>query len=204
MKVLVADDHVIIRSGLNIVLEQIKEVVGITNANSGEQAYELFCNEAPDIIFMDMNMPGIGGLEATRRITARSTNAKVIIYSMHDNASYAKQAFIAGASGYLLKSGNLSELQQALELVNSGQQYLSHSIALKMALNPNNPIDTLTTREFEVLCLLAEGLSVKDIAPLLTISKKTVATYQTQLKYKLNVTNTVDLMKIAFENDLVH
>jgi DNA-binding NarL/FixJ family response regulator len=153
---------------------------------------------------MDMNMPGIGGLEATRRIRARSTNAKIIIYSMHDNVSYAKQAFSAGASGYVLKSGNLSELHRALKIVDSGQRYLSHSVALKMALNHKNPIDTLTTREFEVLCLLAEGLAVKDIAPLLTISKKTVATYQTQLKSKLNVTNTVDLIKIAFEYDLIH
>ncbi|MDF1588258.1 MAG: response regulator transcription factor [Gammaproteobacteria bacterium] len=204
MKVLIADDHAMIRSGLSLMLEQTDEIEVVADVSSGEQAYETYCREKPDIVLMDMNMPGIGGLESTRRIKARAADAKIIIYSMHDNALYAKQAIAAGAAGYLIKSGEISELFAAIKLVYSGQQYLSHSIALKIALNSSSPIDSLTTREFEVLCLLASGLSVKEIASLFTISKKTVATYQTQLKHKLNINNAVDLIKLAYEYDLVN
>jgi len=152
-------------------------------------------------LVMDMSMPGMGGLESLRRILTRFEDAKVIIFSMHENATFATQALTSGAAGYVAKSGDADDLVKAVLDVSSGKSYLSAGVAQKIALQSlsgdDNPTYKLTAREFEVFRFLAEGKVVDDIAKLLNIGQKTVANYQTLLKQKLGVNSPVELVRLA-------
>ncbi|WP_330110526.1 response regulator transcription factor [Methylophaga thalassica] len=205
MNILIADDHPAIRSGLEAMLKDMNWQVSAC-VSSGELAYEHYCQQKADVVVLDLSMPGIGGIETARRIKARDTDARIIIYSMHSAVMYAKQALMAGALSFVLKSTAIDDLFHAIKQVAQGRSYLSHEVAQKMAMSNvmgDSPIDKLSTREFEVLCLLANGKGVGDIAEILSISKKTVATYQTQLKRKLELNSTADLVKLAIEHELI-
>ena len=156
---------------------------------------------------MDMSMPGMGGLEALRRILHRWSDARVIMFSMHENATYAIQSLTAGAMGYVAKSGNAEDLVKAVKEVASGKSFLSADMAQKVALQSltgdDNPTQRLTSREFEVFRLLAEGKLVEEIAGRLNIGQKTVANYQTSLKQKLDIHSPVELVRLAMKYGVI-
>lgn len=203
IRVLLTDDHAVVRSGVRRLLEQHDGIEVAAEAGSGEQAYQLFGECLPDVLVMDMSMPGMGGLESLRRIIARYHTAKVIIFSMHENATFATQALTSGAVGYVAKSGDADDLVNAIHDVAAGKNYLSAVIAQKIALQSlsgdENPTHKLTAREFEVFRFLAEGKVVEEIARLLNIGQKTVANYQTLLKQKLGVNSPVELVRLAIK-----
>ncbi|WP_438971556.1 response regulator [Methylophaga sp.] len=207
IRVMLVDDHAVVRSGLCRLLEQNADIRVIAEANSGEQAYQIYPDIHPDILVMDMSMPGMGGLEAVRRVLNRWPAARVIMFSMHENATYAIQSLTAGAMGYVAKSGNAEDLVKAVREVSSGKSFLSsdmaHKVALQSLAGDDNPTQRLTSREFEVFRLLAEGKLVDDIASCLSIGQKTVANYQTSLKQKLDIHSPVELVRLAMKYGVI-
>lgn len=207
IKVMLTDDHAVVRSGLCRLLEQNSDIKVVAEAESGEQAYQTYPENRPDVLVMDMSMPGMGGLEALRRILHRWPDARVIMFSMHENATYAIQSLTAGAMGYVAKSGNAEDLVKAVKEVASGKSFLSADMAQKVALQSltgdDNPTQRLTSREFEVFRLLAEGKLVEEIAGRLNIGQKTVANYQTSLKQKLDIHSPVELVRLAMKYGVI-
>ena len=207
IKVLLTDDHAVVRSGVRRLLEQHDGMEVIAEAESGEQAYQLFSEHLPDVLVMDMSMPGMGGLEALRRIIARHQSAKIIMFSMHENATFATQALTSGAAGYVAKSGDADDLVNAVRDVAAGKNYLSAIMAQKIAMQSlagdENPTHKLTAREFEVFRFLAEGKMVDEIAKILNLGQKTVANYQTLLKQKLDVNSPVELVRLAIKYGVI-
>lgn len=201
IRVLLADDHEVIRSGIRRLFELEDDIDVIDEAESGEQAYELYNKLTPDVLLMDMSMPGIGGLEALKRILARDNKAKVVIFSMHENPTFATQALTNGATAYIVKSDRPQEIANAIRLAASGKGHLSAVMANKIALqsmsNFNNPADNLTAREFEVFRLIAEGNTHASIGKTLNIGQKTVSNYQTVLKQKLGIETAVEFVRLA-------
>lgn len=207
INVILTDDHAVVRSGLRRLLEQNEDINVVAEAESGEQAYQLFSDMMPDVLVMDMSMPGIGGLEALRRILAKYNTAKIIVFSMHENATFATQALTAGAVGYVTKSGDANDLITAVRTAAQGKSYLSPEMAQKIALQSmtgdDNPAQRLTVREFEVFRLLAEGRVTEEVAKILNIGQKTAANYQTMLKQKLDVSSPVELVRLAIKHGVI-
>jgi DNA-binding NarL/FixJ family response regulator len=207
ISIMLVDDHVVVRSGLRRLLEQNEDMEVIAEAESGEHAYQTFGEYLPDVLVMDMSMPGMGGLEAVRRILARYPAARIVIFSMHENATFATQAITAGARGYVAKSGAADDLVLGIREANAGRSYLSPAIAQKIALQSlsgdEDPIKRLSAREFAVFQLLAEGNAIEMIADTLNISQKTVANYQTLLKQKLGINSPVELVRLAIRYGVI-
>jgi DNA-binding NarL/FixJ family response regulator len=207
IKLILVDDHAVVRSGLRRLLELNKQVEVIAEADSGEQAYQCYGELKPDIVVMDISMPGMGGLESARRIIKRYPTAKIIVFSMHETASFASQAIKSGVKGYVTKTGAAEELTRAVLEVANGKTFLSAEVAQKIALETlsgqDDPIHQLSGREFEVFRLLAEGKKVEEVAEMLKISQKTVANYYTMIKQKLGVTSPIDMVRFAIRHGLV-
>ena len=197
------DDHAVVRAGVKRLLEQepLFEVIG--EAESGEKGYQLFGALKPDVMVMDLSMPGMGGLEAIRRIMMRHEKAKILVLSMHEDLSFANQALKLGAKGYLIKNTLGDDLVKAIETISRGEVFLSDEIAKKIAVSSiegdQDPIHDLSAREFEIFRLLAEGLEVDAIATTLNISSKTVSNYQTMIKQKLNINTPIELIRYAIK-----
>jgi len=207
IKVILPDDHVVVRSGLRRLLEQTVGLEVVAEAESGEQAYQTFGDFLPDVIIMDLSMPGMGGLEGARRIIQRHPAARILIYSMHENASFAMQALKAGVKGYVSKNGMAEDLIKAVQEIAKGKTFLSSEIAQKIALQTltgdEDPVRQLSAREFEVFRLLAAGAKAEDISDMLKISQKTVANYHTMIKQKLGVNSPIELVRFAIRHGLV-
>jgi len=207
IRIILADDHSVVRSGLRRLLEQNPSMEVIAEAESGEQAYQLYTELLPDVVFMDISMPGMGGLEAIRRILGRNSHARVVIFSMHENAAFAFQAMNMGAKGYVAKSSMAEDLVIAVKKAAVGQAYISPVVAQKMALQSVSGDDVLakklSAREFEVFRLIAEGKNAEDIGHVLNISQKTVANYQTMIRQKLGVNSPVELVRLAIRHGLI-
>jgi DNA-binding NarL/FixJ family response regulator len=207
IRIVLADDHAVVRSGLRRLLEHSEGMEVVAEAESGEQAYQKFSEHLPDVLVMDMSMPGMGGLEALRRILTRYSGARIVIFSMHENAAFASQALNAGAKGYVGKSGAADDLVTAIREVAAGRGYLSATVAQKVALQTlsgsDEPIHRLSAREFEIFRMLAEGNSVEAVAEQLNISHKTVANYQTILKQKLGVSSPVEMVRLAIRHGVI-
>lgn len=203
IKVLLVDDHAVVRSGFRRLLEQTAKIAVTAEAENGEDAYRLLTESQPDVTVMDLSMPGMGGLETMRRILARFPGARILVFSMHENAAFARQAFKAGAHGYVTKASAPEVLVTAVQAVARGERYLGPDMAHKIALDnlegEGDPLSQLSAREFELFRLLAEGQSVEEIAGKLCISQKTVANYHTQIKQKLNIANPVELVRMAIK-----
>lgn len=206
-KVILVDDHSVVRSGLKRLLESEKSIIVTAEADSGEKAYQLYGELNPDVVVMDISMPGMGGLEAAQRIIKRDSNAKIIIFSMHESASFAKQALKTGVRGYVTKTGSSDDLLNAVLTVLSGKTFLSadvaQNIALQTLLGDEDPVQQLSSREFEVFRLLADGQRIEEVAELLKISQKTVANYYTIIKQKLNVSSPVEMVRLAIRHGLI-
>jgi DNA-binding NarL/FixJ family response regulator len=206
IRVLLADNHVIMRAGLRRILEESDEIDVVAEAHSGEQAYKLFGELMPDVLVMELSMPKMGGLESLGRIKSRHPQAKVIIISMDENVTYATHALAAGAMGYISKSGGTDDLITAVNVAAEGKNYLSAVMAMQVALKnttEKDPMQALSTREFEVFRLLATGQTVEDIAKRLNVCQKTVANYQTLLKQKLEINSPVDLVRLAIRSGII-
>ncbi len=206
-RIMLVDDHAVVRAGVRRLLEQDARFAVIAECDSGEQAYQQFGEHLPDITVIDLSMPGMGGMEAISRIIARYPTAKLLVLSMHENAAFASQALKAGARGYLAKNGLAEELVGALESITNGQTYINANISKKITQqflsNEDNPLQQLSVREFEIFRLLAEGSDSNIIATTLNISSKTVANYQTSIKQKLGLNNSVELVRLAIRHGLI-
>ncbi|HPX88965.1 MAG TPA: response regulator transcription factor [Methylophilaceae bacterium] len=207
VKLLLVDDHAVVRSGLRRLLELNKGLEVISEAESGEQAYQLYGDFLPDVVVMDLSMPGMGGLESARRIIKRFPAARIIIFSMHETASFASQALKAGVKGYVTKTGVAEDLIRAVNEVLKGKTFLSAEIAQKIALQTltgeDDPVHQLSAREFEVFRLLADGKKVEEVAEMLKISQKTVANYYTIIKQKLDVSSPIEMVRFAIRHGLI-
>jgi len=207
INIMLVDDHAVVRAGIRRLLEQESHMSILVEAESAERAYQIFGEHLPDITIMDLNMPGMGGMEGIKRIVARYPTAKILVLSMHENAAFASQALKAGAKGYLAKSGLAEELSNAIKWVVSGQTYVGREIAQKIAsqLSESNsdPIQELSAREFEIFRMLVDGVELGKIATILNISLKTVANYQTGIKQKLGVNSPVEMVRLAMRCGLI-
>ncbi len=207
ISVIVADDHAMLRAGIRRLLEDAPDMEVVGEAETGEQAIQEFIEHRPDVLIMDLSMPGIGGLEGVRRILKKQPAAKILIVSMHEDAIYPTRALQAGAKGYLSKRTAPDALLRAVRAVAGGEMFLERGIAQKIALHGisgvKNPFQELTEREFEVFRMLAEGRAVAEIAKLLFLSVKTVGTYQTRIMHKLGVRNSAELARLAIRIELV-
>ena len=207
INIILVDDHAVVRAGVRRLLEQepLFDVIG--EAESGEKAYQLFGELNPDVVVMDLSMPGMGGLEAIRRILMRDERAKILVLSMHEDLSFANQALKLGTKGYLIKNTLGDDLVKAIEVISQGNIFLSDEIAKKIAASSidggQDPIHDLSAREFEIFRLLAEGLEVDAIATKLNISSKTVSNYQTMIKQKLNIHTPVELIRYAIKAGVI-
>lgn len=205
--ILLVDDHAIVREGYRSLLQKQPGLNVIAEATDGAEAYALFKECAPDVIIMDLSLPGQSGLSAISRIKQRSSDAKILVFSMHQNPSFALQAARAGALGYVTKSSAPDVLIRAVYDVYQGRHTLSADIAQALALEKlggdRNALDTLTVREFEILRLLVEAKSPEAIAQILNISPKTVLNCHYLIKRKLGVTGDIELTRLAIKMNVV-
>ena len=205
--IVLVDDHAVVRAGVRRLLEQepLFEVIG--EAESGEKAYQIFGELKPDVMVMDLSMPGMGGLESIRRILMRYEKAKILVLSMHEDLSFANQALKLGAKGYLTKNTLADDLVKSIETATQGDVFLSDEIAKKMAMQSisgnQDPVHELSAREFEIFRLLAEGLDIDAIASTLNISSKTVSNYQTMIKQKLDINTPIELIRYAIKAGVI-
>lgn len=207
INIALVDDHVVVRSGVKRLLEEQVDLKVIAEADNGDDAYQLYHQHHPDVMLMDMNMPGSSGLSTLGQIKARYPDARVIMFTMHAEVTFAVQAISAGAKGYVLKNSTPEEVIQAVRQVAAGSSYLSPQVAQQIALKnisaDDDPTRSLTPREFEIFRLLAEGADIDTIAETLKIGQKTVANYQTQLKHKLNIHTPVQLVRLALKHRII-
>jgi two-component system invasion response regulator UvrY len=206
--VLLADDHAIVRMGFRLLLETAGEYRVVGEAASGEEASSLYFKLNPDVLVIDIAMPGKGGLEAINRILARAPEARILVLSAHEDTSYTRRAIQAGALGYLSKRGAPAELLQAVKAVARGASYIESEIAQRLAVQgvkgTRGPVDTLSEREFEVFLHLAAGKSVAQIAELLSLSPRTIGTHLYNVKQKLSAHNAAELTLIALRAGLLN
>ena len=205
--VLLADDHAVVRMGFRLLLEAGGQCRVVGEAQTGEEAYVQYLKLRPDVLVLDIAMPGAGGLEALSRLIAREPGARVLVLSAHEDAAYARRAMQAGALGYLSKRGAPEELIRAVQAVAEGRAFIEPAIAQKLALaqvqGSDNPVDVLSEREFEVFLHLARGRSVAQIADLLCLSPRTVGTHLYNIKQKLKAGNAAELTLIALRAGLL-
>ncbi|MGZ5052258.1 MAG: response regulator transcription factor [Methylobacter sp.] len=202
IKVILVDDHAVVRAGFRMLLSSEADIDVIAEAERGEQAYQLYQDHQPDVLVLDLSMPGIGGLETIRRICKRDNNAKILVFSVHDEMVYVDRAINAGAQGYITKNSAPEILATAIRKIAGGDTYIEQS------LNKNQPqqssaadyqsiVDTLSPREFDVFLLLAKGLTAHKISDELCLGYKTVANYGTQIRSKFKVSSVAELAHIA-------
>lgn len=203
---MLADDHAVVREGYRRLLEATDMIEVVGEAGSGTEAYLAFVRLLPDVIVMDLSLPDFSGIEATRRILARNRQARVLVFSMHEENIFPSRAFQAGALGYITKASAPEVLIEAVEQVARGKHYLSPDVARNLALREitsrDGSLDTLSVREFEILRLLAQGATVAEIAGKLSLQAKTVANYQSIIRQKLGAENAIQLIDIAFRAGL--
>jgi DNA-binding NarL/FixJ family response regulator len=207
IRLMLVDDHAIVRSGFRRLLEQEPQLQIVAEADSGERAYTLFVREMPDVVVIDLSMPGMSGFEAIRRILAREPEARILVFSMHEDAMRAERAIELGARGYVTKSSAPEVLAKAILEVAAGKLYLSADIAQAIAQSKLNgeehPLKLLTAREFEIFRLLVAGHEPVAIAEILSLSVKTVANNRTLINQKLRTSGDVGLMLLAMRHDLL-
>jgi two-component system, NarL family, invasion response regulator UvrY len=207
INVMLVDDHAVVRMGFKMLLEMSSDIKVVAEAENGEQAIKLFPEHQPDVIVMDITMPGIGGLEAIERIKARDDHAKILVLSAHEDSVHPKRVLNAGAMGYLTKRSAAEELIKAIRTVASGKRYLEASVAQQMAIQQlsgeTNPVDVLSEREFEVFMSLAKGKTTNEIADTLCLSPRTVGTHLYNIKQKLNANNSAEIALIAMRSGLI-
>lgn len=209
--VLLADDHPVVRDGLRLILNSYSDLEVVGEVDNGLDAVRLATAKCPDVVIMDITMPQLNGIEATRQILEACPTSQVIVLSMHASTRQVLWSLQAGATGYLLKGAASSEVVTAIRAVRSGQRYLSRKISEQIGEEElhqlktqevSNPLAALSPREREVLQLVVEGRSSSEIADLLFLSTKTIETYRYRLMQKLNINDLPGLVKFAIQNGL--
>jgi len=212
IRILLADDHTVVRDGLRAVLERESDMEVVAEASDGFESVRLAEAEAPDVVLMDLAMPNMNGMEATRRIVAKNARVRVVILSMHRDESYVLGSLKAGAKGYLLKDSARAEVIQAIRAVSEGRSFLTRKVATILqedyisALQQHgleDRYDLLSDREREVLQLIAEGRANKEIANLLTISLTTVETHRAHILQKLDIHSVPELILYAVRKGII-
>jgi len=203
--ILVVDDHPIVRAGCRQLIQQIP-TAKVVEAETGEEGYRLFQEIYPDMVLLDITLPGIGGLEILRKMRANRENAKVLMFSMHEDPVFASRAMQAGARGYITKNNAADYLVEAIEQVLEGKTYLSPDTAQQLAMlnigAGTSQLSDLSRQELEILRLLGDGKSMTEMAEILGISYKTVANNLTQIKSKLDISKTAELMRFSISHGL--
>jgi DNA-binding NarL/FixJ family response regulator len=210
MRVLLADDHTLVRAGIRALVESLDGVTVVAETGDGREALELVERHRPDVLLLDITLPGLNGLEIAERTSRSSPSTRIVILSVHANEAYVAQALRAGVAAYLLKDAAATELTLALRAVVRGETYLSPSISKQVVegflRNPDlapGLLAGLTARQREILQLVAEGRSTKEIASLLEISVKTVETHRTQLMERLGIHDVPGLVRLAIREGLI-
>lgn len=208
IEVLVVDDHQLVRTGTARLLADMEGIRVIGMAESGDEAVDKVRDLKPDVVLMDVHMPGMDGLEATRRCLRVDPELKVIAVTIHDDEPYPSKLMSVGASGYVTKKASLNEVVRAIKKVCVGQKYISTDVAQQLALRPYNPTEAspftqLSSREMQISLMVINGHRVPDIANALSLSPKTVNSYRYRVFEKLNVRNDVGLTKLAISHGLI-
>ncbi len=213
IKTLLVDDHEVVLTGYRRLLENAGDIKVIMEAKSGEMAYSAYIEHHPDVVVMDISMPGIGGLEAARKILQRDPKAKILIFSMHESEVFLNRALEAGALGYITKRSAATILEEAVRRVARGelfiaQEMMPHLIRKNVERKHNDEtippfFDKLSAREFEIFMLFAAGKTSQEVADTLNLSIKTVSHHFINLKTKLNVGNVVELARLAIRHHLI-
>ena len=206
--VLLVDDHKLVRTGLKFILQDTPDIIVVGEASTGEEALERARVLKPDVVIMDVSMPGIGGLEATRKLAMGLPDARVIVLSVHTAEPYPMRLLEAGASGYLTKDCAPDEIVSAIRRVRAGERYITAEIARQLALNAvsrdsASPFDQLSAREMQVTIMVTGGHSLQAISEKLHLSPKTVSTYRSRLFQKLGVSNDVELTRLALRYGVI-
>lgn len=209
--VVLVDDHAVVRAGFKMLLATNDEIEVIAEAERGEQAIQLYQEKCPDVMVMDISMPGIGGLEAIRRICARHDKAKILVFSVHTEQAFINQAICAGAKGFISKNSAANILIDAIQCVVRGDIYIEQELQQVWAevqdVKPSEHqsiIGALSPREFDIFLLLAQGKTAHKISEELCLSYKTVANYNTQIKKKLHISTLAELAHIAVSYGLIN
>ncbi len=204
---MLVDDHAVVRMGFKMLLESAADIKVIAEAENGETAIKSYMEHKPDIVVMDITMPGMGGLEAIERILAKDSSARILVLSAHEDSVHPKRVLNAGAMGYLTKRSAAEELIKAIRMVASGKKYIEASVAQQMAIQQlsgsQSPVDVLSEREFEVFMSLAKGKTTNEIAENLFLSPRTVGTHLYNIKQKLNAQNSAEIALIAMRSGLL-
>jgi two-component system invasion response regulator UvrY len=208
INVLLADDHAVVRTGFRLLLQSQADINVVAEAQSGEAACQMYAELTPDVVVMDLGMPGMGGLEAMRRIRARNPAARVLALSAHDDPMHARRALREGALGFLSKRSAPEALIEAISAIAAGRRYIDPELAQKLALAEiegaaRSPIEQLSEREFEVFIRLAGGATVQKIADDLKLSASTIGTHLYNIKQKLGVVNQSELTLLAIRHGLI-
>ena len=205
--VMLVDDHAVVRMGFRLLLDAAPDMRVVAEADSGEEAMRRLDEARPEVVVMDISMPGIGGLEAVRRILAKEPGARILVLSAHEDAMHARRTLKAGAAGYLTKRSAAEALIRAIREVCQGKTFLEPQIAQELALRQvagaAEPLDTLSEKEFKVFLALAGGQSVQDIAAVMSLSPSTVGTHLYNIKQKLGASNSAELALIAMRAGLL-
>ena len=212
IKVVVADDHAIVREGVRMILAREQDIEVVGEAGDGQQALDLVASLRPQVVIMDISMPGMGGIEATQLVKAKHPEVQVLVLTMHEDETYVFQLLRAGAAGYVLKRAAAQDLVQAVRAAAKGEAFLYPSIARKVVEDYLRRVETgeererydgLTTREKEILTLIAQGLSNQQIAEKLYISIKTVQTHRAHILEKLGLHDRTELVRYAIRKGLI-
>ena len=211
LRVLLADDHVLVRAGIRTLLDQLPGVTVVAEASDGREALRLAAAHHPDLAILDVAMPVLNGIETTTRLRRQFPALRVLVLSMHANEEYVHQAFRAGAAGYLLKKSAVAELAAALRAVAAGKTYVSPTLAQRVTVvaKPSDepvktPLERLTSRQREILQLIAESRTTKEIAAELGVSAKTVEFHRAELMKRLNLRDIPALVRFALQSGLAH
>jgi len=207
IRVLLVDDHEVVRGGYRRLFDSTEDIEVIAEATSGEEAYSFYLDYAPSVVVMDISMPGIGGLDASRRILARDSQARILVFSVHENEVFLNRALDQGVLGYISKRSASRVMVEAVRQVAAGEPFIGQEmmpfLVKRKASADSQLIGALSPREFEVFRLRAEGKSVTEIATLLNVSPKTVGHHNTSVKQKLGLANSSELTRLAIRMGLI-
>lgn len=207
IRVMLVDDHAVVREGYRRLIEKHKEFSVVAEATDGQSAYHLYKLHQPDVVILDLSMPGKGGVEVLRQLRQWDASARVLVFTMHQNAAYALQVFQAGAKGYITKSSPPELLVSAINDVFAGRKAMSPDVANELALDRIDDetvsLESLSAREFDIFRMIADAKSIPEIASTLNLSTKTVSNYHYMIKSKLGVASDVELVHLALRLGIV-
>jgi len=209
ISILLIDDHPVVRTGYRRLLESTEDIIVVAEAENGATGYQLWQEHKPDVIILDLNMPGICGFETIHRMISKDPTVRILVFSMLNNVTMVHRALKAGAIGFISKQSGIGEMIHAVRQVSMGKKYIESELATAVAMhatrkeNSENPFDLLTKREFQIVKLIVEGNSNSEIAEKISISPKTVSVHYLNLMRKLDLQNTTQLIRLALNHNII-